>query len=50
MVNIKVMKCRLRGEEEIDVLLWCTLMIPTNFDNGENHFPLRRDMPHEFPR
>jgi hypothetical protein len=36
-----VMKGRLRGEEEIDALLWCNLMTPTNFDNDKNHFPMR---------
>jgi hypothetical protein len=46
----KVMKGRLRGEEEIDALLWCNLMTPTNFDNEENHFPMRRDVLHEFRR
>ncbi len=46
----RVMKGRLRGKEEIDVLLWCTLMTPTNFDNGKNHFAMRRDVPHGFRR
>ncbi len=46
----RVMKGRLRGEEEIDALLWCNLMTPTNFDNGDNHFLMRRDVLHEFPR
>jgi hypothetical protein len=45
-----VMKGSLRREENIDVLLWCTLMTPTNFNNDENHFSMRRNLLHEFPR
>jgi len=44
----RVMKGRLRGEEEIDALYWCNLMTLTNFDNDKNHFPMRRDMLLEF--